>query len=223
MVTKVYVASVSPFFDAKNFEKGMALVDQTRRNKINACRQPEKKTASLAVGLLADYAVKKAGICGRIVFDKNGKPLIKGNDEAEPVKEVTSSISLSHSGDYVACALSDRPVGVDIQKKKKVLSAVYERVVHPSEGSVFTKDDFFILWAVKEAYGKITGQGISRDFRELCLVPKLTKDRGYVKCFGENNKVLYQTEDIEDYVLAVCEKGEFSLEYDLVSPRELFE
>lgn len=231
-MTKVYVASVRPFFMEENFNRGMALADQIRKDKVNACKQPQKKAASLAVGLLAEYAIKKAGICGRVIFDKNGKPRITGALEADPSllsekenlkKEVSCCISLSHSGDYVACVLSDRPVGVDIQKKEKVLSAVYERVFHPLERSVFTEDDFFILWTVKEAYGKITGQGISQDFRQLCLVPGSAKDRGTVQCLGDGKKALYQTEVIEDYVLAVCEKGEDPLKYDLVIPKELFE
>ena len=79
--------------------------------------------------------------------------------------------NLSHSGDYVICALSDVPVGVDIQKTDVVREKVRQRFFSEEEKQRLEdcgQDEslrqmiFSGIWAQKEARAKLTGRGIGQ-------------------------------------------------------------
>lgn len=93
-------------------------------------------------------------------YGKNGKPYLR---------DLPFFFNLSHSGEYVFCALSDREVGADIQLCN---SADYGRLA----GRFFSEEEqrklescvvenerrhlFYRLWTRKEAYGKLMGVGL---------------------------------------------------------------
>lgn len=97
-----------------------------------------------------------------IVRKEHGKPYITGGDR--PV-----FYNISHSGDYLLCALSDTEVGVDIERVEVARMNVAERFFHPAEIKSLQylsgkeQDDlFFRYWAAKESFLKYTGKGLTR-------------------------------------------------------------
>ena len=74
--------------------------------------------------------------------------------------------NLSHSGPYLLCALSDRPVGVDVQTVRAAWSPkLVERSCTPAERRWLERwenrpDCFALLWACKESVGKQSGYGL---------------------------------------------------------------
>lgn len=75
--------------------------------------------------------------------------------------------NLSHSGDWVLCAVGDFPLGIDIQQERPVKPALFRRALSDEE-QVFLNalpdqtrlSAFFDLWCLKEAYCKATGLGL---------------------------------------------------------------
>lgn len=97
----------------------------------------------------------------RLVKGEHGKPYVAGS--AVPV-----FFNLSHSGDYIVCALSEQEVGVDIERTGKMKMEVARRFFHPGEVEVLEalpdekrNDMFFRYWSVKESFLKYTGSGLS--------------------------------------------------------------
>ena len=81
--------------------------------------------------------------------------------------------NITHSGDYVACAITDQEVGIDIQEHRQVnFERMLERMV-PADmiAEILEADDleqaFFTQWVIREAYIKWTGEGLSRDLRTI--------------------------------------------------------
>lgn len=79
--------------------------------------------------------------------------------------------NLSHCRLAVACALSDGPVGVDVQDWAPRHSSVAKQVCCPAELRILERSaapeiDFAKLWTRKESYGKYTGQGILYAMKE---------------------------------------------------------
>lgn len=86
--------------------------------------------------------------------------------------------SLSHSGEMVFLAVSEKPVGADLQKATNAeVQKLADRFFAgeearqlaecgtPAEASAL----FFRMWARKEAYGKLTGRGVAPFLgKEIC-------------------------------------------------------
>lgn len=83
--------------------------------------------------------------------------------------------SISHSGEYVLCAVSGRELGADIQKiqsadvlklAKRFFSESECRILEGCESHRERQRLFFGFWTRKEAYGKLTGEGLAATLRE---------------------------------------------------------
>jgi len=87
-------------------------------------------------------------------------------------------LSISHSGDYFALAISSRPVGIDLQEHRPVeAEKLAHRFFHPEEeayvlaGGEFDKVmRFYRIWTAKEAYVKMTGTGIDGQFSKFSVL-----------------------------------------------------
>lgn len=92
-----------------------------------------------------------------ISYGKFGKPYLKDYSGTH--------FSISHSGRFVACAVCDRPVGVDIQEIIAYRPDVAKRICsHEELKRIEANDDpaaeFTKIWAMKEAKVKAMGTGI---------------------------------------------------------------
>lgn len=92
---------------------------------------------------------------------------IERTSAGKPYLKMPLFFNLSHSGEYVACVLSDKEVGMDIQEKKAKAPDLNRRLLNEKETAPKNPQEFFRLWAVKEAYVKCKGTGLLKDFREL--------------------------------------------------------
>lgn len=107
----------------------------------------------------------------RITTGEHGKPRLTAPDS-----EVF--FNLSHSGDYILCAVSSQEVGVDIEYRGKARLEVARRFFHPHEARLLQDAPaeqqvslFFDYWAAKESYLKYTGDGLSGSMSafEICF------------------------------------------------------
>lgn len=94
-------------------------------------------------------------------YGRNGKPYLQDHP---------FYFNLSHSGEYVFCAISDREVGVDIQQFRPVdevrltrrfFSEEEQKALERCLDREEQRKLFYRLWTRKEAYGKLTGEGIA--------------------------------------------------------------
>ena len=101
--------------------------------------------------------------CGK----PHGKPKVDGLE-----------VSISHSGDWVALAVTDRsPVGVDVEEVRDAeIDGLAGIAFSPAELATFTsvpqgdrKGAFFTYWSRKEAVVKATGKGMSVPMSKLTL------------------------------------------------------
>lgn len=130
----------------------------------------EKRKCELATGeYLLSYALKS--VYGLELSDLRrertelGKPYF--------VDRADIHYNISHSGDYMICAIGNCPMGVDIQQHRSLnLPRMAKRNLSPAEYAIWEKSEhpleqFYEFWVQKESYLKWTGEGITKDLRSL--------------------------------------------------------
>ena len=162
--------------------------DRQRQIKADKLQKEPSKKLSLAAGMLARVGISQHLHINPqdISFktEKSGKPYAVGLD---------IHFSLSHSGSLAVCAISDSPVGIDVEQIKKVHLKVARRCFTEQEQYyVFGKKGrpqikFFEVWTKKEAYVKMMGLGVS-DFLSFDVM--------------KNDKIYTLTH--EDYIISIA-------------------
>ncbi len=145
----------------------MLLLDDTRREKIGILKQKKDRMQSMSAGLLLRYSFLQQGYTKqqwesiKIQCSLLGKP--------EVIQYPEFCYSLSHSGEWVICGVHSKALGVDIQEmrpwkinvaRRFFAEEEYKRVEQAKEEQ--KKRLFYQMWAAKESYGKLTGNGISK-------------------------------------------------------------
>lgn len=170
-------------------------VDMNTTNVKTADTEPKHKsepvrclTVSQALSLLGEP------IEITYAYGAKGKPYFQ---------DIPVFFNLSHSEDYVCGVFSKQEVGVDIQYRKALTSdrmvrrffAAAEQKLWESCSSTEEGEKlFYRLWTRKEAYGKLTGEGIAK----AASVDVSTEDSLFVR--WEDYEIL------DGYQLAICKR-----------------
>ena len=149
------------------------LSTQERKEKANRYRKREDAAYCLAAGLLLQAALldTKGVRQPTASYGIHGKPYI---EEAE-----SFHYNISHSGDWVVLAYSDREIGVDVERnymdegRKKVAGLSF---TEKEQEYVFKTDDnreqaerFTKLWTIKESYLKYLGTGMTKSMKSFVV------------------------------------------------------
>lgn len=150
-MTDIYIADVSGLDIASALER----VSEYRREKVLRINDELKRRQSLGAELLLQKAVGKDGIS--YCIGENGKPFFPDSD---------IYFSLSHSGVYAVCAVSDCEVGVDIEAPRADSLKLAKRFFTQSECDAISScvdpdKEFCRYWVRKEAYIKAIGKGLA--------------------------------------------------------------
>lgn len=91
-----------------------------------------------------------------------GKPFFNLSPSQLAELGAYAHFNLSHSGDFTALAFGAGELGLDIQVPREPGTALIQRVCSAKEQQWLAQHpgEFALLWAMKEAYVKYTGQGV---------------------------------------------------------------
>lgn len=132
----------------------------------------------------------------------HGKPFFSGS----PIH-----FNVSHSGKYWVCAMSLKPVGIDIQQRigGRNLRAVADRFFTTQEADyLFSEgyESFYDVWATKESYVKFTGTGIANNFDRFSVVWQPQHQKYKINNSCELCLLPIDT----DYACSLCAEGQFN-------------
>ena len=170
MTPEIYLVKVESPLDETTFDCLLKDVRPEKKNRI--LKQKSKQNAdNMLIGeALAKVLVKKhfdIDISRHIIAcNKHGKPYLKDFPHVH--------FNISHSGEYVVCVVSDKPVGVDIQKIVRYNPDVAKKICDKKElmqidASSDKESEFTKLWTQKEAVLKMLGTGIAGGDIKNCL------------------------------------------------------
>lgn len=123
------------------------------KKRISIMRPQDKRRSLAGLILLRKKIAEQYGVVNyEFTYNKNGKPLLE-----------FCYFSISHSGEYVVCSVSDVPVGVDTEVIRDIPFRndyrlfTLEEVVYVNENEKEHSLRFFEVWTKKEAYIKAKG------------------------------------------------------------------
>ncbi|MDR3343975.1 MAG: 4'-phosphopantetheinyl transferase superfamily protein [Oscillospiraceae bacterium] len=130
---------------------------------------PGADTHTLSVrgyDLAREFAADASGLAAELLrFERaeHGKPYFSNAPEFH--------FSLSHSGEALALAVHNAPVGVDIERLREPDFRIARRYFTRDEQEYIGKDSvrFFEIWTKKEAYLKYTGEGLRRTLNSFSV------------------------------------------------------
>ena len=227
----LYVMNVSPFEDSSLFSKGLSLIDKERLEKVNKLKKQDVKNLSLGAGLLLMFGLNYGLVLEeakqeipsygeleakelveylmqmesprqfQYTYSVHGKPYLAGEN---PIY-----FSLSHSGDYVLLAVGDKEVGADIQIQKDVnFGSLAKQFMTEQEYEAWSREDiinqkelFFQIWAGKEAYLKLTGEGMTAGLQTV----QFDEEKQTMVDLREEKEVQTWWGSLEGYQMAVCQ------------------
>ena len=169
---KVLIENISSVDKQDLMAKPEYITDE-RWEKVTRIRPLEDKKRSVLAGKLQCRMCEECRVVNPVYgIAPGGKPVLLNYPQLV--------FNLSHSGEYVILCYQEgaKSIGVDIQKIREVSTGLKKRILHENE-SAWLKERFsgaevpvIILnriWAIKESYVKMTGEGLSHDFRKLCI------------------------------------------------------
>ena len=177
MFLTCWYCNVEPLADPTLFSRGLSRLPWAeRREQVMRFRLEKDRRLCLGAGLLLAHALRDAGISdmclGRL---SNGKPILKNSPDVH--------FNLSHSGTLAVCAVSDQPVGADVERLQKADAGVAALCFQAAEQewifqSAAPDREFTRLWTRKESYLKLIGTGLFRSPGAFSVLPGSGRPEG---------------------------------------------
>ncbi len=175
------------------------------------------------------FRCNRLSLCGRVLlgyilknyygiasfayrYGENGKPYLENRD---------IFFSISHSGNYVVCCISENEIGCDIEKIKDYNPKVGKRFFTKKEAELLenkdTEDIFFAkLWTLKESILKKEGTGISGGLDTYCFADYISEES--FTAYGCS----FFSCRLGEYMLSVCSDNT-DVETEFVSKEKIAE
>ena len=121
-----------------------------------------------------------------IYISKNGKPYFKNSN---------IYFNYSHSKNYIACAVSNYEVGIDIEESNRVINDKIAKKFLDEENNYKKRIE---KWVKKEAYSKLKGKGLLIPFQTINLNKIKNKnlfisnDNYMCSIYSDNNDLIFK-------------------------------
>ena len=209
----LYIMNIDSLKAPEQFEQWYRRMPDFRKRKIDAFKPERSKLQCLGAGILMDRAMADIGIGSyEVTQDEHEKPHIKGRRDI--------FFNISHSGDMVILGISDKEIGVDVEKIKHFKDSLVNYVFTKGDkalakelmdGASDSDKVYTRLWTVKESIMKHSGKGISMEPKSISLCLKDGKIKASSAGYDCEALNLVPIE-IDDYQITICsEYGEFTL------------
>lgn len=196
--TTIYYYVIPSSVDKELYNTKITLLPQKVKQKIESCKNLNKKMQSFFAWLLVDKIFADFGYClnsSNLYYNENGKPIIDN-----------INFNITHTNGLVSVAISNKSVGVDaeiIKDKRVSLSSTFFTeseidYINGSESETFYQK-YLEIWTKKEAVIKANGYTIAKDFKNALsnIDNKITYN---IKTFNVLNKYVISVAYLDNNV-----------------------
>ena len=144
----------------------LPLVSDERREEALRYKHLFGQFACLKSYVMLREILESMGLSHPFLFERNehGKPFLKDHPEVY--------FNISHCKNGIAVAVSDQPIGIDIESYRQVSDSLIRYTMNEEERCIIAGSDdpvrtFTEYWTKKEAVFKLRGTGITKGLHEL--------------------------------------------------------
>ncbi|KSU88604.1 4'-phosphopantetheinyl transferase superfamily protein [Priestia flexa] len=205
----IYICQLPKTIDDDALNKIASQLSLAKQKQIKRFFHLEDSYRTAIGELLVRYGLyrKYNVIPKELTFHKNkyGKPFVPEYPDFQ--------YNISHSGEFVVCAVHDKSVGVDIEKVQSIDMNIakgffteeeYKEVIKESENKITA---FYRVWTLKESYIKATGEGMSRPLTSFQIQGKDEEPITAIDTVKNKpiKNICFKQQNIGDsYQLSVC-------------------
>ncbi|MCQ4744245.1 4'-phosphopantetheinyl transferase family protein [Blautia producta] len=203
-MVKVYAAKIPLDLSENDITDFTSYIQSDKIQKIKNYKNLSDKYRSVLGELIVRYGVCKIKGCN--------KQDIQIVNKHKPYLIYPSNIyfNISHSKDWVVCAIASYPIGIDIEfiDPTRDYESIAERffsydekkyVMCPSNKRL-QMERFYKVWTLKECYTKTNGMGLQMPFKSFSIC-SYKKKRYTIN--GLDNYKLYSDKWEADYFIAI--------------------
>ena len=203
---EVYAVKITKQIEKSVFNRCLAYLHKDKQVKIMKFYKYEDAQRSLISDILIRTLIcEKTQISNKdIIFDTNeyGKPFLK--------KFSNFKFNISHSCEWIVCAIYNHSVGIDIEKIAPIDFDVAKQFYSKTEyNALLSKDPgeaisfFYDIWTLKESYIKAAGKGLSIPLDSFSIsinddTIDLITENPFKNCFFKQYNI------DNNYKMAVC-------------------
>lgn len=214
----LYLANVSFLRDENNYRKACSLLSEDRRAKADRYKSEKDRLLSVCAGLMLNFVFSKNGIIApKVATGENGKPYLESGE---------LFFNISHSGEYVLCAVSKTPTGCDVEKEGGVNLNLAKRFFDEEEYNTLISAEgkeqeelFYRFWTLKESFIKAVGLGMKLPLNKFRI--NLSDSISVVSDYGKPYS-FSEFDTVEGYRIAVCtESDKIKTDLKIIGAKEL--
>ena len=150
----------------EEIQKLLPLVSDERREEALRYKHLFGQFACLKSYVMLRELLEQRGLTHpfRFAYNEHGKPFLADHPEIH--------FNISHCKNGIAVAVSDQPIGIDIESYRQVSDSLLRYTMNEEECRIIQESDdpvrtFTEYWTKKEAVFKLRGTGITHDLHEL--------------------------------------------------------
>ena len=195
-----YIIKNITYFNQNDIKHFYEKIPKLKKDKIAKYKNYETKARSIIGEMILKELLSKRNISYRDLdyyVNNYGKPYLKNMD---------LFFNISHSFDYVIAAISDKEIGIDVEKIRKTPITIMNQFATKKEKEYILSSNnnieerIFKIYTLKEAYFKMLGINLNH-----ILEVEFTIKNDKIYCNDKNVKAGL-INDINGYVIAYCEK-----------------
>jgi 4'-phosphopantetheinyl transferase len=194
----LYFMEVEPLINGGILNEMIEYISGEKKERLLRSHiELDRKIGIYAEVLLRCLICMKSGVGYRDIEIKagpRGKPYLLGYPNYE--------FNLSHTRNAIALALSELPVGVDIERIRDIDISIAKHIFSEKEqawlhdGTGDQKFRFFSIWTKKEALLKYYGRGLSNDLKLFDVTGSFPREK-------------FSAFRADDYIISICSCAEY--------------